>query len=117
MLIRFFNDWDLVGKERLLIGISFPTEDRGEAREAVRVATPDEVERYQGAYQAYRDALSENSPALMPHVGPGTAQTRFAERDPVTGRWMGHAHAGEQWAEHAGPSINAQEGTGHAGNQ
>jgi hypothetical protein len=119
MLIRFFNDWDLAGKERLLTGISFPTADRGEAREAVHVATPEEVERYADAYQAYREALSENHPALVPHVGPEMRPAH--QRDPVTGRWRAEhpgaraQHAGER-AEHAGEQAeHAAEGDEHAG--
>jgi hypothetical protein len=72
MLIRFFNDWDLVGEKRLLIGIATPTADRGEAREAVRVATWEDVELYASAYQAYRETCaaapesSEADSALEP---------------------------------------------------
>jgi hypothetical protein len=57
MLIRFFNDWGLAGEKVLLIGIATPTADRGEAREAVRVATAEDVEHYSEAYQAYVAAL------------------------------------------------------------
>lgn len=79
MLIRFFNDWGLRGEPVLLIGVATPTADRGEAREAVRLATPEDRERYPEAYQAYHDALT---PAPMP------------DRDPVTGRWRTD-HAGD----------------------
>ena len=70
MLIRFFNDW-VNGQPELLIGIATPTADPGEAREAVRLATPEDCELHPGAYQAYREALEPTMP----------------DRDPVTGRW------------------------------
>jgi hypothetical protein len=57
MLIRFFNDWGLRGEPVLYIGIARPTADRGEASEAVRLATPEDRERYPEAYAAYEKSL------------------------------------------------------------
>lgn len=61
MLIRFFNDIDPADpqKERLLIGISAPDSDRGQAREAVRVATEEDVELYAAAYTEYQASFEE----------------------------------------------------------
>lgn len=66
MLIRFFNDIDPANpqKERLLIGIAADDVDRGQAREAVRVATEEDVETYAAAYEAYKASFAE------PPAGP-----------------------------------------------
>ena len=59
MQIRFFNDWGPDGRERLLIGVSPDDEDRGQAREAVRVATAEDVELHRGPYEAYLATFRE----------------------------------------------------------
>jgi hypothetical protein len=59
MQIRFFNDWTPEGGERLLIGLMTPDPDCGQAREAVRVATPEDVAQYPIPYDAYLDTFRE----------------------------------------------------------
>jgi len=51
MAVRFFNDPS--GEERLLIGISADHLTPAEMHEAVRVATPEDVQMYGSAYAAY----------------------------------------------------------------
>jgi hypothetical protein len=66
MLIRFFNDWGHSGEPVLLIGVAKPVVDRGEASEAVRLATPEDRERYPDAYAAYEAALAAQSAPAEP---------------------------------------------------
>ena len=60
MIIRFFNLTDPAGPdgaERLMIGIETPDPDRGQMREAVRLATAADVDNYPQAYDEYRAAF------------------------------------------------------------
>lgn len=47
------------GKSRTLIGISRPTDDRGEVSEAVRVATQEDQAAYPDAYEAYQATMQQ----------------------------------------------------------
>jgi hypothetical protein len=60
MQVRFFNELDPADpqgqKQRLLIGLSPEDPDLGERREAVRVATEEDMATYGAAYAAYEEA-------------------------------------------------------------
>lgn len=109
MDIRFFNDWGPDGKPRLLIGVSTPVADRGEAREAVRVATPDDVDHYPAAYEAYRQAQEEAAraaaPAGEPAAPPGELAPRGYQAPPPEGETT---REGEPAAE--GQPVGGSEG-------
>jgi hypothetical protein len=73
--VRFFNDCGPDGRERLLIGVTPPAADRGEAREAVRVATERDVADFPEAY-GDRQSVGPPPPALV-ELGHDPGRVRF----------------------------------------
>lgn len=69
--VRFFNDWGPDNSERLLIGFAPVETDIGQRREAVRVATQADQDRYPGPYQAYRATFEATTMPAYAEQGDG----------------------------------------------
>lgn len=90
MNVRFFADWGPDGKSRVLIGISRPTDDRGELSEAVRVATEADQAAYPDAYEAYR-ATMQTAPWVIeqPAEAASTETAEEGQSEEGSGRHRG----------------------------
>ncbi|HEY1299240.1 MAG TPA: hypothetical protein VGF07_02010 [Stellaceae bacterium] len=57
MRVRFFSDWGPNDTVRVLVGVSPDDPDRGQAREAVHVATQADIDAYPAAYADYEKTV------------------------------------------------------------